>query len=279
MVCPVVTSLSLAQKEKGREPSDQKSAAASDDSRDSQDAPEREKTLTKRLTEDARRLFAELLGTFFLTLSAAGGIVIGAVSHGEIGEAARTVAPGLVVMALIYALGDVSGAHYNPAVTLAFTLRGDFPLRRVPGYWLAQIVGALLAAWLLLSLFGHTGHLGATRPHHGVHAAFVMETVLTGLLVLVILGTATRYSLVGPNAALAVGGTIALCGLFADPISNASMNPARSLGPMLVGGDLRYAWVYLAGPFLGSVIATLCMLALHRQHNSKEDEVAKGDGK
>jgi len=226
-----------------------------------------------------RRLLAEGMGTFALTLAAAGGEVIAAVSHGEVSHAARAVAPGLVVMALIYAIGDCSGAHLNPGVTLAFALRGDFPMRWMPGYWAAQILGAVGAAALLKALFGPVAHLGATGPRHGVLSALVMEIVLTWLLVTVILGTATRYSLVGPNAALAVGATIALCGLFAGPVSGASMNTARSLGPMLVTRQMKFAWVYVAGPFAGSLLALALTWVLHGgQKGQPEKEAATGKG-
>lgn len=233
-----------------------------------------------KLQEVADRLrpyFAELLGTFALTFVTAGGEVIAQVSGGEVSHAARVVAPGLMVMALIYAIGDASGAHFNPAVTFAFAARRDFPLTRVPSYWAMQILGAVGAAALLHALFGHVADLGATRPHYGVETAFVMETVLTCLLILVILGTATRYRLVGPNAALTVGATIALCGLFAGPISGASMNPARSLGPALVSGATQDVWIYIAGPFLGSGLAALLMAYLHTKKDPKEDEAAEGD--
>lgn len=239
-------------------------------------APDAGKTPSERFVQAVRPWLAELVGTFALTLVAAGGEVINAVSGGQVGAAARAVAPGLMVMALIYALGDASGAHLNPAVSLAFALRRCFPWRHVPGYWAMQIVGAVSAAYLLHSLFGDAGHLGAPRPHYSLHAALVMETLLTFLLVTVILGTATRYSLVGPNAALAVGATISLCGLFAAPISGASMNPARSLGPMLVGGETQHAWLYVLGPVLGSVLATGLMAILHDQRDPKEDEAAEG---
>ncbi|MBV9852032.1 MAG: aquaporin [Armatimonadetes bacterium] len=225
-----------------------------------------------------RALLAEVVGTFALTLVAAGGEVIGHVSHGEVSQAARVVAPGLVVMALIYAIGSASGAHFNPAVSLAFALRRDFPWSRVPCYWAAQMAGASVAALLLRALFGDVAHLGATEPHFGASAAFVMEIVLTFLLVLVILGTATRYSLIGPNAALAVGATIILDGLFAGPVSGASMNPARSLGPMLVSGELRDAWIYVAGPFLGGLAACgMVWLLCGPKKDDKEEEAAEGD--
>ena len=168
-----------------------------------------------------RCLFAEFFGTAALTTVAAGGEVIAALSGGEVSHDARAIAPGLLVMALIYAIGDVSGAHVNPAVTLAFALRRDFPWRKVPAYWIVQIAGALGASWLLRALFGDVAHLGANQARHGVGVALVMEILLSGLLMTVILGTATRNRLIGPNAAIAVGGTIALCGLFAAPISGA----------------------------------------------------------
>jgi aquaporin Z len=177
----------------------------------------------ERLIDELRRLLAELLGTFALILVAAGGDVIATISGGAVSPAARAVAPALLVMAMIYTLGSKSGAHFNPAVTLAFTLRRDFPWNRVPGYWGAQMVGAVFAAFLLRLLFGLAGHLGATLPHYGTIEAIVMEVLLTFLLITVILGTATNHRLTGPNAAIAVDGFIALAGLFAAPISGASM--------------------------------------------------------
>ncbi len=226
-----------------------------------------------------RRLFAEVLGTFALVTVAAGADVIAVVSGGEVGLISRAVAPGLMVMAMIYAVGDVSGAHFNPAVTLAFALRRVFPWRLVPAYWAAELGGALLAASLLRSLFGRVGHLGATQAKHGVGTALVMEIVLTLFLVSVILGTATRNRLIGPNAAIAVGGTIALCGLFALAVSGASMNPARSLGPALVGGELTHIWIYIAGPFIGATLATLCTWIVHGDRKPMEEDAAGGDGK
>ncbi|HEX9133754.1 MAG TPA: aquaporin [Ktedonobacteraceae bacterium] len=229
------------------------------------------------LKDEARRLLAELLGTFALTLVAAGGEVIAVISGGEVSPAARAVAPGLLVMAMIYTLGSQSGAHFNPAVTLAFTLRQDFPWRRVPGYWGAQIVGAVLAALLLRVLFGLVGHLGATFPRHGTSEALVMEVVLTFLLVTAILGTATNHRLTGPNAAIAVGGTVALLALFAGPVSGASMNPARSLGPFLVSGQLADAWIYVVGPFAGALLAVLVAWLLRGRTTQEAVETAKGD--
>ena len=226
--------------------------------------------------QEWRRLVAELVGTFALTFVAAGGAVIGAASGTPVGRAAAVVAPALLVMAMIYTVGGVSGAHFNPAVSLAFALRKDFPVARVPGYWAAQVAGATAAAAVLRALFGSAGHLGATLPHGGQVRSFVMEAILTWLLVTVILGTAAGHKLVGHNAALASGGYIALAGLFASPISGASMNPARSLGPDLLLGQLGSYWVYLAGPVTGACAAVLLAVALRGTPNAAERQAAVG---
>ncbi len=209
-----------------------------------------------------RRLFSELLGTFALVLVAAGGGLLHA--KGQISLAAAVVAPGLMVTAIILFMGAVSGAHLNPAVSLAFALRGDFPWKRVPGYIIIQLAGATLAALFLRWIFGNTEHLGATLPGAGYHnwQALLMEIVLTALLVSVILGTASAAQNVGAIAALGVGGYIALAGLWAAPVSGASMNPARSFGPALASGDFTSYWVYIAGPVAGAVIAVGCAMVL-----------------
>lgn len=226
---------------------------------------------------NVRSLYAEFFGTAALTTVAAGGEVIASISAGEVSHDARAVAPGLLVMALIYAIGDVSGAHVNPAVTLAFALRRDFPWRKVPAYWIVQIAGAVGAAWLLRTLFGTVAQLGANQPRHGVGISLVMEILLSWLLITVILGTATRNRLIGPNAAIAVGGTIALCGLFAAPISGASMNPARSLGPALVSGATGHVWIYIIGPVAGSILAVIGTWIMHGGRKPKERDAATGD--
>jgi aquaporin Z len=202
-----------------------------------------------------RRLFSELLGTFALVLTAAGGGLLHA--KGQISLAAAVVAPGLMVTAIILFMGAVSGAHLNPAVSLAFALRGDFPWRRVPGYIIVQLAGATLAGLFLRWVFGNVEHLGATLPGTGYRnwQALLMEIVLTALLVSVILGTASAAQNVGAIAALGVGGYIALAGLWAAPVSGVSMNPARSFGPALVSADFTSYWVYLAGPIAGALIA------------------------
>jgi aquaporin Z len=225
-----------------------------------------------------RRLLAELGGTFFLVLVAAGGGVVNAVSHGQVGRAAAVTAPGIMVLALIYTIGETSGAHLNPAVTIAFAARGHFPWQRVPGYAVAQLCGAVLAAGLLRALFGSADRFGATLPGSGIAtgSALVMEIVLTFGLVTVILGTASGARNVGHNAAIAVGGYVALAGLWASPVSGASMNPARSLGPALVSGDLHAVWIYLAGPVAGGLIAVALARALRGAGSAAADLAAQG---
>jgi aquaporin Z len=209
-----------------------------------------------------RRLFSELLGTFMLVTVAAGGGILHA--KGQISLSAAVVAPGLMVMAIILFMGAVSGAHLNPVVSIAFALRGDFAWHRVPRYVCAQLVGAALAGLFLLAVFGNVEHLGATLPGAGYSGwqAFLLETVLTATLVSVILGTASAAQNVGTIGALAVGGYIALAGLWAAPVSGTSMNPARSFGPALVGGDWSAYWVYVAGPMIGAAVAVACALIL-----------------
>jgi aquaporin Z len=209
-----------------------------------------------------RRLFSELLGTFMLVLVAAGGGILHA--KGQISLAAAVVAPGLMVLAIILFMGAVSGAHLNPAVSFAFAVRGDFPWKRVPGYVIVQLVGATLACLFLLAVFGNVKHLSATLPGWGYHdwQAFLMEIVLTALLLSVILGTASAAQNVGAIGALGVGGYIALAGLWSAPVSGASMNPARSFGSALVSGDWTAYWVYVAGPLLGAAIAVGCAIVL-----------------
>ena len=211
-----------------------------------------------------RATAAEAAGTSLLVLVAAGGPTIAATGNGHIDSLALAIAPGLTVMALIYALGAICGAHFNPVVTVALAVRGDFPWRWAPGYLAGQLGGALLACLFLRVMFGVVGHLGATLP--GPRAsdaqALLMELVLTNVLVLVILGTAVGASNVGHNSALAVGGVIAAAGLFAGTISGASLNPTRSLAPALVSGRLTDVWIYLLGPFAGAMLAVLGVRAL-----------------
>jgi aquaporin Z len=207
---------------------------------------------------EGRRLFSELLGTFFLVLVAVGGGMVNARFGGDaVPFGARVVAPALMVAAVILFMGTVSGAHLNPAVSVAFAMRGDFPWKRVPAYVVAQLLGAIFATLLLWALIGKQGSAGLTLPGSGISTATAMwwEVVLTTGLASVILGTASGAQQIGPLAALGVGSYIALAGLWGAPVSGASMNPARSLGPALVLGDWTSWWAYLVGPVVGAVIA------------------------
>jgi aquaporin Z len=207
---------------------------------------------------EGRRLFSELLGTFLLVLVAVGGGMVNARFGGSaVPYGARVVSPALMVAAIILFMGAVSGAHLNPAVTLAFALRGDFPWRRVPAYLVAQALGAVLAPLLLWALIGRQGAAGLTLPGDGISTftAMLWEIVLTAGLVSTILGVSSGAQQVGPMAAIGVGSYIALAGLWGSPVSGASMNPARSLGPALVLGDWTAWWAYLLGPAVGAVVA------------------------
>ena len=207
---------------------------------------------------EGRRLFSEVLGTFFLVLVAVGGGMVNARFGGHaVPYGARVVAPALMVAAVILFMGTVSGAHLNPAVSIAFAARGDFPWRRVPAYVVAQFLGAILATLLLWALIGKQGTAGLTLPGSGISTttAMLWELVLTTGLVSVILGTASGAQQIGTLAALGVGGYIALAGLWGSPVSGASMNPARSLGPALVKGDWTSWWAYLVGPIAGGAVA------------------------
>jgi aquaporin Z len=219
------------------------------------------KTPSERRFDDPsrewRRLFAELFGTFLLVLVGAGAPVVNAFSHGAVGRGAAVTAPGLTVMAIILFMGAVSGAHLNPAVSVAFAARGDFPWRRVPGYVVVQLVGAALAVLFLDAMFGKLAMLGATVPGARIDdlQAVAMELVLTVGLVSTILGTASGAQNVGPLSAVAVAGYIVLAGLWSSPITGASMNPARSFGPDFVLGDYSRYWVYVVGPVAGALVA------------------------
>ena len=207
--------------------------------------------------QEWRRLFSELLGTFFLVLVAAGGGMMGQAFPDTISRTAAVTAPGLMVLAIILFMGKVSGAHLNPAVSVAFALRGDFPWRRVPGYIVVQLIGATLAALFLRGVIDVSATFGSNYPAAGFSSgdAFLMEAVLTLGLVSVILGTASGAQNIGIMGAFGVGAYIILAGLWGSPISGASMNPARTFGPDLVGTDFTDYWVYVAGPLAGAIVA------------------------
>jgi aquaporin Z len=209
------------------------------------------------LEHEWRRLFSEAFGTLLLVLVAAGGAVVDVRTHGDIGRVAAVSAPGLMVMAVILFMGAASGAHLNPVVSVAFALRNDFRWRRVPGYIAAQLLGAVIACLVLRATFGTHLGIGATLPGAGFSdvQAVVIEGLLTLGLVSTILGSASTAQNVGPLSAFAVGAYIVLAGLWASPVSGASMNPARSLGPEIVTGHLTYLWIYLLGPMIGMLLA------------------------
>lgn len=226
------------------------------------------------------RVVVEFLGTFVLVTVAAGsGVINRYVGDGPISRTAAVIAPGAAVMAMIYAWGPLSGLHINPAVTVAFAVRRVFPAAWVVPYWAAQFGGAIVAALFLQAMFGHVnagGNHPIARPG-GEWRSLVMEIVLTAILVSIILHTATGHRSIGHNAALAVGSTVALLGLFASPISGASMNPARSLGPDIVGTDYTGWWVYVAGPVIGAVIAVMVIGMLRGLPDKEEREAAEGN--
>ena len=229
--------------------------------------------------DEWRRLFSEFFGTFLLVVVAAGAPVVNAVSRGQVPIDAQVVAPALMVVGIIYFMGMVSGAHLNPAVTLSFAARGNFPWSRVAGYIGAQFGGAVVASLFLRGLFGNVGHLGATLPGQGIPSfkVVIVEAFLTLGLVSVILGSASGARNVGANAALAVGSYIALAGLWAAPITGASMNPARSFGPQLVGGDWTSWWAYVVGPLIGGAMAVGIAWILRGKPSLAGDEAAQGE--
>lgn len=202
-----------------------------------------------------RKYIAELIGTFALVFCGAGAIVINQESGGAVTHVGIAITFGLIVMSMIYAFGELSGAHINPAVSIAFTIAGKFPVNKLLPYVIAQMIGAALAALVLRLLFPANELLGGTYPAGSDMQSFVLEVILTFFLMLVILNVAHGSKEQGMFAGLAIGGVVALEAMFAGPICGASMNPARSLGPACISGVLRSQWVYLFAPIIGAALA------------------------
>ena len=206
--------------------------------------------------ELGRALTAEAIGAFALVFAGCGAVMVDAKTH-QLGHVGVAITFGLVIMFGIYAVGHISGAHFNPAVTFAFALTRHFPWSRALTYWSAQVVGALVAAALLRGSLGNIAQTGATLPSGSQGQSFLWELVMSAFLMFVILAVATDTRAVGEAAAIAVGGTIGLDAMFGGPISGASMNPARSLGPALVSGDLHALWLYILSPIVGPSLGGL----------------------
>jgi len=204
----------------------------------------------------ARRLTAELVGTFALVFAGCGAVMVESKS-GALGHVGVAITFGLVIMVMIYAVGHVSGAHLNPAVSLAFALSRHFPWTNLFGYWAAQLAGAFAAAAILRGSLGNIAHVGATLPSGSERQSFLWELVLTFFLMFVIMAVATDTRAVGEAAAIAIGGTVGLDAMFGGPISGASMNPARSIGPAFISGDLHALWLYILAPIAGAALGAI----------------------
>ena len=222
----------------------------------------------------ARSLLAEAIGAFALVFSGCGAIMVDA-KTGALGHVGVAFTFGLVIMVMIYAVGHISSAHFNPAVTLSFALTRHFPRRQVPLHWGAQLTGALIAAAILRGSLGNIAHVGATYPSGSDSQAFLWEAVLSFFLMFVIMAVATDTRAVGEAAAIAIGGTVGLDAMFGGPISGASMNPARSLGPGIISGDLHAIWIYLLAPIVGAALASLVYTFLRAEPDAPETEASE----
>jgi aquaporin NIP len=202
-----------------------------------------------------RNYVAELIGTFALVFCGTGAIIINQQYGGEITHAGIAITFGLIVMSMIYSLGNISGAHLNPAVSIAFTVAGRFPVKQLPGYIISQITGALLASFTLKLLFVSNQFLGATMPAGTEMQSFILELILTFFLMLVIINVAVGSKEQGMFAGLAIGAVVGLEAMFAGPVCGASMNPARSIAPAIVSGHLEHLWIYILAPVIGSILS------------------------
>ncbi len=216
----------------------------------------------KLVGTDARKLTAEFVGTFALVFAGCGAVVADAVTSGGVTPVGVSLTFGLVVCVMIYATGHISGAHFNPAVSVAFAAAGRFPWKEVPAYAAVQCAAAAVAIGLLRFLTGDLGTLGATVPTVALPQGLAFEAVLTFFLMFVISAVATDHRAVGNMAGVAIGGTVTLCALFGGPFTGASMNPARTLGPALFTGTLDVFWLYVLGPVVGAVAASLTYKAI-----------------
>lgn len=215
-----------------------------------------------------KRYIAEAIGTFSMVFCGTGAMTINEITAGAVTHPGVAITWGLIVMAMIYAFGDISGAHFNPAVTVAFAYAKKFSWRDVPKYILAQCIGAIVASSILLFLFPASEELGATLPAQGFepYRAFILELLLTFFLMLVIINVSTGSKEIGIIAGIAIGGVVLLEAMFAGPMTKASMNPARSLGPALLSGNLQHLWLYLTAPFMGALLAVVsCKLVKEEQ--------------
>jgi aquaporin NIP len=224
----------------------------------------------------ARRALAEGLAAFALVFAGCGAIIANTVHAGALGGIGVSATFGLVIMAMIYATGHLSGAHINPAVTVAFTLTRHFPLRDALAYIAAQLAGATAGAFVLLAAWADKpAHLGATVPSVGAGTALLYEAILSAFLMFVIIAVATDTRAVGAAAALAIGGTVGLDALFGGPITGASMNPARSFGPALASGTWTDFWVYVVGPIVGASLGALAYQLVRGEHPHPATVVAE----
>ncbi|MDB4170804.1 MAG: MIP family channel protein [Polaribacter sp.] len=204
-----------------------------------------------------KKYISEFIGTFSMIFCGTGAMTVNEVTGGDVTHVGIAITWGLIVMAMIYAFGETSGAHFNPAVTIAFAYAKKFAWKEVPKYIIVQVLGALTASLILWYLFPTSEHLGATIPSVDVGRAFVMELLLTFFLMVVIINVSTGSKEIGIIAGIAVGAVVLLEAMFAGPITNASMNPARSIAPAIVAGKMQHLWMYILAPILGAILAVI----------------------
>jgi aquaporin NIP len=219
-----------------------------------------------------RNYVAEFIGTFALVFCGTGAVIIDQQSGGAVTHVGVAITFGLIVMSMIYALGNISGAHLNPAVSIAFTIAKRFPVKQLPGYIISQLAGALLASFTLKYLFPANELLGATMPVGTEMQSFVLELILTFFLMLVIISVAVGSKEQGMFAGLAIGAVVGLEAMFAGPVCGASMNPARSIGPALVSGHLQHLWLYVVAPVIGAVLAVPAWKYLTNNQKNKDEK-------